>query len=107
MSNYPGIRYFIHDGSTYIVPHYTNASNLAIMLNLARETAYRDMVKCGAEHAVYGVKHYDPETGVLSKADIYFPAVLLNEAEFAKRTDEQMLKDPGCLILALHAKGKA
>lgn len=37
MSSYPGIRYFFHDGGTYLVPHYTNASALAEMLNLARE----------------------------------------------------------------------
>lgn len=104
MSSYPGIRYFFHDGSTYIVPHYTNASALAEMLNLAREAAYQAMTESGSAHAVYGVKHYDPETGVLSEADIYAPAVLLDEDQFTERTDAQAQKSPGCLILALHAR---
>lgn len=103
MSAYPGIRYFFHDGGTYIVPHYTNASDLATMINMAREAAHRDMVQAGADHAVYGVKRYDPETGSLSEADIYAPAVLLNDDEFTERTDAEVEKYPGCLILALHA----
>ena len=104
MSSYPGIRYFFHDGSTYIVPHYTNAAALSEMLNLAREAAYQAMTESGSAHAVYGVKHYDPETGVLSEADIYVPAVLLDEDQFTERTDAQVQKSPGCLILALHAR---
>lgn len=104
MSSYPGIRYFFHDGSTYIVPHYTNAAALAEMLNLAREAAYQAMTESGSAHAVYGVKHYDPETGVLSEADIYAPAVLLDEDQFTERTDAQAQKSPGCLIHALHAR---
>ena len=35
---------------------------------------------------------------------LYIPAVLLNEAEFTKRTDAQMQESPGCYILALHAR---
>ena len=104
MSSYPGIRYFFHDGAAYLVPHYTNASALAEMLNLAREAAHRAMTEAGAAHAVYGVKHYDPETGALSEADIYAPAVLLDEDEFTERTDAQARKSHGCLILALHAR---
>ena len=104
MSNYPGIKYFIHDNSTYLVPHYTNASDLATMLNLAREAAHKSMTESGADHAVYGVKHYDPETGTTVSADIYAPAVLLDDAEFTKRTDAQAQDSPGCLILALHAR---
>ncbi|MGM9628052.1 MAG: hypothetical protein ACI3V4_08185 [Faecousia sp.] len=104
MSTYPGIRYFFHDGCTYIVPHYTNASGLATMFNLAREAAHRDMVMAGADHAIYGVKRYDPKTGTLSEADIYAPAVLLDDAEFTKRTDAETEKYPNCLILALHAR---
>lgn len=104
MSSYPGIKYFLHDGGMYIVPHYTNASDLAAMLNLAREAAHRDMEEIGADHAIYGVKRYDPETGLLSEADIYAPAVLLDETEFIKRTDAQAQESPGCYILALHAR---
>lgn len=104
MSSYPNIKYFIHDGSTYLVPHYTNASGLASMLDEVRRAAYQDMAKSNADHAIYGVKHYDPKTGDVVKADIYTPAILLDEAEFTKRTDAQMQKSPGCYILALHAK---
>lgn len=103
MNGYPGIRYFLHDGGMYIVPHYTNASDLATMLNLAREAAHRDMEQIGADHAVYGVKRYDPETGSLLEADIYAPAILLDDDEFTKRTDAQVREHPGSLILALHA----
>lgn len=104
MNSYPNIMYFFHDGSTYLVPHYTNVSGLAVMLDEARRAAYLDMTKSSADHAVYAVKHYDPKTGDVVKADIYAPAVLLNEAEFTKRTDTQMHESPGCYILALHAR---
>lgn len=104
MDSYPGIKYFIHDGGTYLIPHYASVSNLRIMLDLARTAAYRSMSESGAAHAVYGVKHYDAETGALSKVDIYSPAVLLNDDAFYERTDDQAKGSPGCLILALHAK---
>ena len=99
MSSYPGIKYFVHDGSVYLVPHYTNDPGLAAMLDEARQTASKDMTKSRAVHAIYGVKHYDPKTGDVVKA-----AVLLNEAEFTRRTDAQMQESPGCCILALHAR---
>lgn len=102
--SYPGIQYFVHDGGRYIVPHYTNASVLGEMLSLAREAAYRDLTESGAAHAVYGVKHYDPETGILARADIYSPAVLLGDNDFFERTDAEAKKSNGCLILALHAR---
>ena len=73
MNSYPNIMYFFHDGSTYLVPHYTNASGLATMLDEVRRAAYLDMTKSGADHAVYAVKHYDPKTGDVVKADIYAP----------------------------------
>ena len=104
MSSYPGIKDFVHDGSVYLVPYYTNDPGLAAMLDEARQTASKDMAKSGAVHAIYGVNHYDPKTGDVVKADIYAPAVLLNEAEFTRRTDAQMQESPGCCILALHAR---
>lgn len=103
MNSYPNIMYFFHDGSTYLVPHYTNASGLAVMLDEARRAAYLDMTKSGADHAVYAVKHYDPKTGDVVKADIYAHAGE-EQAEFTKRTDAQMQESPGCYILALHAR---
>lgn len=104
MNSYPNIMYFFHDGSTCLVPHYTNTSYLAAILDEVRRAAYLDMTKSGADHAVYAVKHYDLKTGDVVKADIYAPAVLLNEAEFSERIDAQLKKDPGCYILALHAR---
>lgn len=52
------------------------------------------MTESGAAHAIFGVKHYDPETGALLEADIYAPAVLLDEDEFTERTDAQVQKSP-------------
>lgn len=45
MNSYPNIMYFFHDGSTYLVPRYTNASGLATMLGEVRRAAYLDMTK--------------------------------------------------------------
>lgn len=102
MSGHPDIEYFIHDGSAHLEPRHTNVSGLALLLNEARHAAQQDMEKSGAEHAIYGVKHYDLGNSGTLKVDIYIPAVLLNEGEFVKRTDMQMQKSPGCYILALH-----
>lgn len=104
MSNYPSIKYFVHDGSFYLVPQYATAAGLATLLDKARRLAHLAMAESGADHAVYGVKHYDQETGNVVKADIYVPAVLLNEDEFTRRTEAQMQLSPNCYILALHAK---
>lgn len=102
MSSYPGIEYFVHDGSAYLEPCYTNVSGLVFLLNEARHAAQQDMEKSGAEHAIYGVKHYDLGNSGTLKVDIYVPAVLLNETEFVKRTDMQKRLSPDCYILALH-----
>lgn len=97
------IRYFYHDGSLYLVPHYTNASDLAAMINLARQAAVEAMAEAGAAHAVYAVKRYHPETGDLCEAEIYCPAVVLDDANFYKRTEAETKEHPGCYILAAHA----
>lgn len=97
------IKYYLHEGSTYIVPQYASEEELARFLSIARQDAYDDMAMCGREHAIYGVKHYDPETGDITSTDIYDPAVLLDDVEFDKRTKAQMKKSPGCYILAVHA----
>lgn len=94
---------FLHDGEMYIQPFFTNARELQSLVGQCREAAFKAMNEAGAAHAVYGVKKYDPETGALSEADLYCPAVLLDDAEFDSRTDAEAVKYPGCLILALHA----
>lgn len=97
------IKYYLHTGGTYIFPQYASAKDLARFLSIAHQDAYDDMAMCGREHAIYGVKHYDSETGDITSADIYDPAVLLDDVEFDKRTKAQMEKSPGCYILAVHA----
>ena len=100
---YPGIKYFIHDGSMFIVPHYIDAGGLADMFARIRAQAVRDIELFNVDHAVYGVKHYDPESGALVEADIYTPAVLLGDVEFDRRTADMYQDHPGCIILAAHA----
>ena len=94
---------FLHNGRMYIEPFFTNARELQSMIGQCREAAVKAMREAGAAHAVYGVKKYDQETGALSEADLYCPAVLLDDDEFYARTDAEAIKYPGCLILALHA----
>ena len=98
------MKYFFHDGSLFVPQHETSASGLAEMIDLARTAAVDDMKKAGARHAIFAVKHYDQETGELCEADIYCPAVVLDDAEFQHRTDDQMQDSPGCYILAVHAR---
>ena len=94
---------FMHDGRTFIEPVFASAKELQVWLSACRIEASKAMKESGAAHAVYGVNRYDPKTGDLSEADLYLPAVLLDDAEFYSRTDEEYKKYPGCLILALHA----
>lgn len=94
---------FVHDGRTFINPVFATAKELQVWLSACRVEAAKALKESGAAHAVYGVKRYDSKTGDLSEADIYLPAVLLDDAEFYSRTDEECKKYPGCLILALHA----
>lgn len=98
------IEYTIHDGSTWQPHNWTDCQTIHNFLDLARSAAHEERMKAGAAHAIYGVKHYDLDTGILVKADIYCPAVLLNDDEFDKRTAAQCLKSPCCYILALHAR---
>lgn len=99
---FPGIKYFVHDGSLFIVPHYIDAGGLADIFARVRAQAVQDMEQARVKHAVYGVKHYDPESGALVEADIYAPAVLLDDAEFHRRTADMYQDHPGCIILAAH-----
>ena len=94
---------FVHDGRMFINPVFATAKELQVWLSACRVEAAKALKESGAAHAVYGVKRYDPQTGDLSEADLYLPAVLLDDAEFYSRTDEEAKRYPGCLILALHA----
>lgn len=94
---------FFHNGRMFVEPLFVTVKELQDMIGKCREAAFEDMKKSGAAHAVYGVKKYDHETGDLAEADLYCPAVLLDDAEFDSRTEAEATKYPGCLILALHA----
>lgn len=98
------VTYYVHDSSVYLVPHYALPKELPGIINECREAAVEAMKEAGAAHAVYGVKKYDSETGALSRVDLYAPAVLLDDAEFYSRTDAEAKENPGCIILASHAK---
>lgn len=39
MSDYPGIRYFLHDGSMLVPQHEASASDLGEMIAMARKAA--------------------------------------------------------------------
>lgn len=97
------ITYYVHDSSVYLVPHYAIPAELPGIINGCRDAAAEAMKETGAANAVYAVKKYDPETGALSRVDLYAPAVLLDDAEFYSRTDAETKANPGCIILAYHA----
>ena len=98
------IKYFVHDGSVYLIPHYALPAELPGIINGLREAAVEAMKEAGAAHAVYAVKKYDPESGALSRVDMYAPAVLLDDNDFYSRTDAEAKANPGCISLASHAK---
>lgn len=102
MSGY--VKYFVHDGSVYVIPHDALLQEIPGMINECREAAVEAMKQTGAAHAVYAVKKYAPETRALAEVDFYMPAVLLDDDEFYKRTDAESKAHPGCMILASHAK---
>lgn len=98
------IRYYLHDGGRYTLAHYAEPNEIQVMLTGLRGEAEEDMKAAGAAHAVYAVKDYDPETGDLFEVDMFDPAVLLDDEEFRKRTEEERKDSPGCIILAVHAR---
>ena len=100
------IKYYLHDYGTYIVPQYASPQELETIMSVARQFAYGDMEKSQKDHAIYGVRRYDQETGNIESVDVYIPAVVLDDKEFDRRTKAQRGKSPGCYILAVHAMGK-
>lgn len=97
------IKYYLHDGSVYIVPQYASPQEYATLMSVARRSAYDDMEKSQKDHAIFGVRHYDRVTGDIESVDVYIPAVVLDDKEFDRRTKAQMKKSPGCYIQAVHA----
>lgn len=96
------IKVWIHDGATYLTPSYYTPRELSELFSQAGHAARNAMKEAGAAHAIYGTRSYDRETGALQEADVYAPAVLLDEEEFFKRTDAHMSEHPGDIILAHH-----
>ena len=96
------IQIYHHDGSLYITPQYTSAAGLADLFNYIRPAAIQAMNATGKAHAIYGTKHYDPETGALVEADVYYPVIVLDDTDFYRRTEEHTKKYPGDIILAVH-----
>ena len=96
------IKVWYHDGATYLTPHFATPKELSELFSEAGHAALTAMKEAGAAHAIYGTRSYDRETGALLEADVYAPAVLLDEEEFYKRTDAHMSEYPGDIILAHH-----
>lgn len=96
------IKVWYHDGATYLTPSYATPKELAELFSNAGHAALTAMKEAGAAHAIYGTRSYDRETGKLFEANVYAPAVLLDDAEFYKRTEEHLKDHPGDLILAHH-----
>jgi hypothetical protein len=96
------IKYYIHGGSVYIFPQYSdNRSFIKELMEVARQaSAARE--EAGATHAVYAVKIYG-EDGALDHVDVYTPPVLMTDQEFEERTAAEYKAHPGCVIYASHA----
>lgn len=96
------IKVWYHDGATFLTPHYATPKELAELFSKAGHEARKAMKDAGAAHAIYGTRSYDPATGTLIEADVYAPAVLLDEDEFYKRVDAHLAGHPADRILAHH-----
>ena len=98
------VRYFIHDGSVWLTPHYALPAEIPDIIDECRKVAVEAIKESNAAHVVYAVKIYDGEDGALSRVDLYIPGVLLDDDEFDKRTSAETKEHPGCIILASHAR---
>lgn len=96
------MKVWYHNGATFLNPIYASWQEASRWLSEAGHEARKAMKEAGADHAVYGTRSYDPETGSLIEVDIYAPAVLLNEEEFERRIAAHLAEHPGDLILAHH-----
>lgn len=96
------MKVWYHNGAIFINPIHTTCKEALTWLTEAGKGARREMDEARADHAVYGTKRYDPETGDLIEVSIYAPAVLLNDAEFERRIAAHLAGHPGDLILAHH-----
>ena len=96
------MKVWYHNGATFINPIYASRQEALRWLNEAGQEARKAMSEANTDHAVYGTRSYDPESGELVEASIYAPAVLLSEEEFESRIAAHLAEHPGDLILAHH-----
>lgn len=96
------IKCYVHDGRTFVTPIWVTSKEMADWFSKAGHAARNEMKAKGAAHAIYGTRKYDPETGALIEADVYAPAVLLDDAEFDRRVEAFLSEYPGSLILSHH-----
>ena len=96
------IKYFVHDESLYIVPHYMASNHLPEHLAGFEKAARNAMRDANTAHAVYAVKRY-AENDEIEQVDFYNPPVCLNDADFYARTEAESKAHPGCMIYAVHA----
>ena len=96
------MKVFYHNGAIFIYPIYASRKEALAWLTEAGKGARREMDEARADHAVYGTRSYDPESGDLTEVSIYSPAILLNDAEFESRIAAHLAEHPGDMILAHH-----
>ncbi len=96
------IKVWYHNGETFLYPNFATSKELSQLFSEAGHAALTAMKEAGAAHAIYGTRSYDRETGKLLEADVYAPAVLLDDAEFYRRVEAHLAEHPGDLILAHH-----
>lgn len=96
------MKVFYHNGAMFINPIYASRQEALRWLNEAGHEAKKAMTEANADHAIYGTRSYDLESGDLTEVSIYAPAVLLTEEEFENRIAAHLAEHPGDLILAHH-----
>ena len=96
------MKVWYHNGATFLNPIYASWKEVSCWLSEAGHEARKAMKEANADHAIYGTRSYDPESGALIEVDIYAPAVLLSEDEFESRIAAHLAEHPGDLILAHH-----
>ena len=96
------MKVWYHDGAIFIAPVYATTKEAHRWLSEAGKDARKSMEESNADHAIYGTRRYDKESGDMIEVDIYCPAVLLNDEEFDRRISAYLAEHPGDLILAHH-----
>lgn len=91
---------FEHTNSRYLFPKAIERNQVDGYLREMEALAKAELDKTGADHVVYGIKHYNQD-GTFVKFDVYLQP--LNDGDFYSRT-EAIQKDGDCRIYALHKR---